>query len=50
VRAALDYIDKGYTLGFLVPEGAAPGIHSIEVRTSRPHIAFRFRRTYEVAR
>jgi VWFA-related protein len=50
VRAALDDIDKDYTLGFLAPEGAAPGIHSIEVRTSRPHINLRFRRTYEVAR
>jgi VWFA-related protein len=50
VRAALDDIDKGYTLGFLVPEGAAPGMHSIEVRTSRLHINLRFRRTYEVAR
>ena len=50
VRAALDDIESGYVLGFRVPEGSTPGVHTINVRTSRPHVNLRFRRTYELAR
>jgi VWFA-related protein len=48
VRIALDDMHAGYTLGFLVPEGAAPGMHKIQVRTRRPRVRLRFRESYQL--
>ena len=47
VHTALDDLHAGYTLGFLVPEGSAPGV---QVRTTRPRLVLRFRPTYELSR
>jgi hypothetical protein len=48
VRTALEDMQAGYTLGFLVPEDASPGMHAIQVRISRPHVKLRFRESYEL--
>jgi VWFA-related protein len=48
VRAALEDMHAGYTLGFLVPEDASPGMHAIQVRIARPHVKLRFRESYEL--
>lgn len=48
VRSALEDMRAGYTLGFVVPEGAAPGMHQIQVRVGRPRVALRFRESYRV--
>ena len=47
IRAALEDMHAGYTLGFLVPEDASPGLHAIQVRTTRPRLKLRFRESYE---
>lgn len=47
IRVALDDLHSGYTLGFLAPEGAAPGPHRIEVRVRRTRIRLRFRESYD---
>ncbi|HKE25207.1 MAG TPA: VWA domain-containing protein [Bryobacteraceae bacterium] len=49
VRAALEDMHAGYTLGFVVPEGGRPGVHNIQVRSTRPRLALRFRDSYELA-
>jgi VWFA-related protein len=48
VRVALDDLQAGYTLGFVVPEGAVPGPHRIEVRTKRARIHLRYRESYDL--
>ena len=48
VRAALADMHAGYMLGFVVPEGARPGVHAIQVRTTRSRLLLRFRPTYEL--
>lgn len=48
VRLALEDMHAGYTLGFLVPEDAAPGLHAIQVRTAKPRLKLRFRESYEL--
>jgi VWFA-related protein len=48
VREALEDMQAGYTLGFLVPESAAAGLHRIQVRTRRPHVTLRFRESYQL--
>jgi hypothetical protein len=48
VGIALDDMRAGYTLGFLVPEGAATGMHKIQVRTRRPRVRLRFRESYQL--
>src|SRR5262249_18270052 len=50
VRVALDDMFGGYTLGFVVPEGAKPGLHAIEVRVKRPRVLVRFRKSYQLAK
>jgi VWFA-related protein len=47
LRTALDDMYAGYTLGFLAPEGTAPGLHRIQVRIRRPRIKLRFRESYQ---
>ncbi len=37
-----------YTLGFLAPDDAAPGMHTIRVRVKRPGISLRYRSAYRV--
>jgi VWFA-related protein len=49
MRLALDDMRISYTLGFHVPEGAAPGVHEIRVRVSRPGVKLRYRESYELA-
>ena len=48
VRTALEDMQAGYTVGFLVPEDATPGVHRIQVRINRPHVKLRFRESYEL--
>jgi len=50
VRIALADMHAGYTLGFLAPEGAAPGEHRIQVRTRRARAKLRFRESYTADR
>jgi VWFA-related protein len=45
---ALDDLHAGYTLGFVVPEGAAAGPHRIEVRSKRAHVRLRYRESYDL--
>ena len=48
IRMALADIDASYTLGFNVPDDAAPGPHGIRVRVSRPGVTLRYRESYAV--
>jgi VWFA-related protein len=48
VRVALDDLQAGYTLGFVIPERAAPGPHRIEVRTKRAKVHLRYREAYDL--
>jgi hypothetical protein len=48
MRLALEDMRIGYTLGFNVPEGAAPGLHEIRVRVNRPGVKLRYRESYEL--
>jgi len=48
VREALDDLNAGYTLGFLVPEGAVAGPHRIGVKTKRAHVYLRYRESYDL--
>jgi VWFA-related protein len=49
MRLALEDMRVSYTLGFHVPESAAPGIHEIRVRVNRPGVKLRYRESYELA-
>jgi VWFA-related protein len=48
VRLALEDARVSYTLGFLAPDDAAPGMHTIRVRVKRPGIRLRYRSAYRV--
>jgi VWFA-related protein len=48
VRIALEDMQAGYTLGFLVPDGAEPGLHEIVVKTKRPRVLLRYRESYQL--
>jgi VWFA-related protein len=48
VQTALEDMQAGYTLGFLVPEDAAPGVHRILIRTTKSSVKLRFRESYEL--
>jgi VWFA-related protein len=49
IQLALEDMSVSYTLGFNVPEGAAPGIHGIRVRVNRPGVKLRYRESYDWA-
>jgi VWFA-related protein len=49
VRLALEDMRISYTLGFNVPEGAAPGPHEIRLRVNRPGVKLRYRESYDWA-
>ncbi len=53
IRLALEDMRVSYTLGFNVPDGAAPGLHEIRVRVNRPGVRpgvrLRYRESYELA-
>jgi VWFA-related protein len=48
MRLALEDMRISYTLGFNVPEGAAPGLHEIHVRVNRPGVKLRYRESYDL--
>lgn len=48
MRLAFEDMRISYTLGFNVPEGAAPGLHEIRVRVNRPGVKLRYRESYEL--
>lgn len=49
IRLALEDMRISYTLGFNVPEGAAPGPHEIRVRVNRPGVKLRYRESYDLS-
>jgi VWFA-related protein len=49
MRLCLEDMRISYTLGFNVPEGAAPGLHEIRVRVNRPGVKLRYRESYDWA-
>jgi len=49
MRLALEDMRISYTLGFNVPEGAAPGPHQIHLRVNRPGVKLRYRESYDWA-
>ncbi len=49
IRLAFEDMRQSYTLGFHVPEGAAPGWHEIKVRVKRPGLTLRYRESYDWA-
>jgi VWFA-related protein len=49
IRAALEDMRVSYILGFHVPAGAAPGLHEIRVKVSRPGVRLRYRESYQLA-
>jgi VWFA-related protein len=49
MRLALEDMRISYTLGFNVPEGAAPGPHEIRLRVNRPGVKLRYRESYDWA-
>jgi VWFA-related protein len=48
VRLALEDMRATYTVGFQVPEGAAPGRHEIRVKVKRPGLKLRYRESYRL--
>jgi len=50
VQVALDDMHNGYTLGFLVPDGAAAGMHRIKVRSGKRNVNLAYRESYELSR
>lgn len=50
VRVALEDMHDGYTLGFLVPDGAAAGMHRIRVRTSKRNVNLAYRESYDLSK
>jgi len=49
MRLALEDMRISYTLGFNVPEGAAPGPHEIRLRVNQPGVKLRYRESYDWA-
>ena len=49
IRTALEDMQVSYVLGFHVPAGAAPGLHEIRVKVSRPGVRLRYRESYQLA-
>ncbi len=49
IRTALEDMRVSYVLGFHVPAGAAPGLHEIRVKVSRPGVRLRYRESYQLA-
>ncbi len=49
VQVALDDMHDGYTLGFLVPDGAAAGMHRIKVRTGKRNVNLAYRESYDLS-
>jgi VWFA-related protein len=48
MRLALEDSKVSYTLGFAVPADAAPGLHTITLRTKRPGVTLRYRESYQL--
>jgi len=48
MRQALDDSKVSYTLVFVVPPGATPGLHQIQLRTTRPGVSLRYRESYQL--
>jgi VWFA-related protein len=47
MRQALDDSKVSYTLVFVVPPGSAPGLHRIQLRTTRAGVTLRYRESYD---
>lgn len=48
MRLALEDSKVSYTLGFVVPADAAPGLHEILLRTTRRGVTLRYRESYQL--
>jgi VWFA-related protein len=48
MRLALEDMKVSYTLGFMVGTNAAPGMHEIRLRTTRPGVTLRYRESYQL--
>ena len=48
MRLALEDTKISYTLGFMVGPDAAPGVHEIRLRTTRPGVTLRYRESYQL--
>jgi VWFA-related protein len=48
MRQALEDGKISYTLGFSVPLDAKPGLHEISLRTTRPRVKLRYRKSYQL--
>lgn len=48
IRGALEDINISYAIGFIVPDGAQPGLHPILVRTNQPGVKLRYRESYSL--
>ena len=48
MRLALEDTKVSYTLGFVVPIDAAPGLHQILLRTTRRGVTLRYRESYQL--
>ena len=48
MRLALEDLKVSYTLGFMVGTNAAPGMHEIRLRTTRPGVTVRYRESYQL--
>jgi VWFA-related protein len=48
MKLALEDSKNSYALGFSVPEKARPGLHAINLSTTRPHVKLRYRKGYQL--